>query len=135
MIATDGEKSFVFFIYTDVQWGEATIGFDAGDGRRGFNLLGSPAEDVREVEESNNIGVAGVYAFRVDLPEIVGPGGENSAYHKPHVHSIIDAVLNFLHCCRLWWAGWCHSFVQRVFCLEWGSGVLSQFLMDTSVWG
>ena len=81
MIATDGEKSFAFFIYTDVQWGEATIGFDAGDGMRSFNLLGSPAEDVREVEESNNIGVAGVYAFRVDLPEIVGPGGESNAYH------------------------------------------------------
>ena len=80
-MATDGEKSFVFFIYTDVQWGEATIGFDAGDGMRGFNLLDSPNEDVREVEESNNIGVAGVYAFRVDLPEIVGPGGENNVYH------------------------------------------------------
>ena len=98
-MATDGEKSFVFFTYTDVQWGEATIGFDAGDGMRGFTLPGSLTADV---EDGSNVGVAGVYAFRVDLPEIVGPGGENIAYHKPHVHSIIDSVLNFLHCCRLW---------------------------------
>ena len=134
-MATDGAKSFVFFIYTDIQWGEATIGFDAGDSMRSFTLPGSRTAATRDIERTSNVGVAGVYAFRVDLPEIVGPGGENSAYHKPHVHSIIDAVSNFLHCCRLWWAGWCHSFVQWVFCLEWGSGVLSQFLMDTSVWG
>ena len=74
-MATDGEKSFVFFTYTDIKWGDATIGFDSGDGMRSFNL---PIEDVREIEEDNNIGIAGVYAYRVDLPEIVGPGGERT---------------------------------------------------------
>ena len=78
-MATDGEKSFVFFTYTDIQWGEATIGFDAGDGMRGFTLPGSLTTDIQDVEDGSNVGVEGVYAFRVDLSEIVGPGGENNA--------------------------------------------------------
>ena len=83
-MATDGERSFVFFTYTDIQWGEGGIGFDAGDGRRSFTLPGSRTAATRDIERTSNVGVAGVYAFRVDLPEIVGPGGESNAYHKPH---------------------------------------------------
>ena len=78
-MATDGAKSFVFFTYTDIQWGEATIGFDSGDGMRSFTLPGSRTVATRDIERMSNVGVAGVYAFRVDLPEIVGPGGENNA--------------------------------------------------------
>ena len=88
-MATDGEKSFVFFTYTDIQWGEATIGFDSGDRRRGFTLSGSLTPDIQDVEDSSNVGVAGVYAFRVDLPEIVGPGGENNACF---INSFTDQV-------------------------------------------
>ena len=85
-MATDGEKSFVFFTYTDIQWGEATIGFDSGDRMRGITLPGSLTADV---EDGSNVGVAGVYAFRVDLPEIVGPGGENNACF---INSFTDQV-------------------------------------------
>ena len=78
MLTTDGEKSFVFFIYADVQWGEGGIGFNAGDGVRFFELPGSRTPEAREVEESSNVGVEGVYAYRVDLQNIILPGGERN---------------------------------------------------------
>ena len=75
-MTTDGEKSFVFFIYTGIQWGEGGIGFDAGDRRRGFNFIGSQTAATQNLEEFNNVGVEGVYAFQADLQNILSPGGE-----------------------------------------------------------
>ena len=46
-MATDGEKSYVFFTYTDIQWGEGGVGFDAGDLMRGLNLPGSRTAETR----------------------------------------------------------------------------------------
>ena len=77
MLTTDGVKSFVFFIYADVQWGEGGIGFNAGDGVRFFELPGSRTPEAREVEESSNVGVEGVYAYRVDETDIIGPEVEH----------------------------------------------------------
>ena len=97
VLASDGEKSFVFFTYTDIQWGEAGVGFDAGDGLRYFTLPGSRTAATQDIERTSNVGVAGIYAFRVDLQEIVGPGGErmhitnlcaNLSFNCIHVHRI-----------------------------------------------
>ena len=77
-MATDGEKSYVFFTYTDIQWGEGGVGFDAGDLMRGFNLPGSRTAATRQLEELSNVGVEGVHAFRVDPPSILSPGGEGN---------------------------------------------------------
>ena len=77
-MATDGERSFVFFTYTDIQWGEGGIGFDAGDRRRGFNFIGSRTAATQNLEEFSNVGVEGVYVFRVDLQNILSPGGERN---------------------------------------------------------
>ena len=76
VLATDGEKSFVFFTYTDIQWGEGGVGFDAGDGVRGLNVPGSRTAATRRLEEFSNVGVEGVVAFRVDLPNIIVPDGK-----------------------------------------------------------
>ena len=75
VLATDGTKSFVLFIYGDITWGKAGIGFDAGDGVRSYTLPGSLDESTQEVEESSNVGVEGVYMYRVDQKEIIDPGG------------------------------------------------------------
>ena len=77
-MATDGNRSFVFFTYTDIQWGEGGVGFDAGDRIRGFNFVGSRTGATRDFEESSNMAVEGVYAFRVDLQNILSPGGERN---------------------------------------------------------
>ena len=84
VMATDGNRSFVFFTYTDIQWGEGGVGFDAGDpidagdDRRGFNLFGSRTGATQNLEEFSNVGVEGVYAFRVDLQNILIPEGERN---------------------------------------------------------
>ena len=77
-MGTDGEKSYVFFTYTDIQWGEGGVGFDAGDLMRGLNLPGSRTAETRRLEEFSNVGVEGVYAFRVDPPSILSPGGKGN---------------------------------------------------------
>ena len=81
VLATDGEKSFVFFIYMDIQWGTGGIGFNAGDGVRSFSLNESVTDAARMIMDGSNVGVVGEYAFHVDLQNIVSPGGESNAIH------------------------------------------------------
>ena len=71
--------TFVFFIYGDIQWGSfASIGFYAGD-TRDFDVLGSLANQAVNIDKESNVGVTGVYIYRVDLCSILGPGnGEAS---------------------------------------------------------
>ena len=76
VIASDGETSFVFFIYIDIQWGEGGVGFDAGDDIRSFTLPGSQTPAARAIEAGSNIDIEGVYAYRIDFENIVSPGGE-----------------------------------------------------------
>jgi len=78
VLATDGEKSFVFFRYVQISWGEGTMGFNAGDRMRSFSLPDSQTPEAVNVDEGSNVGVEGLYAYRVDLPEIIGPGGETT---------------------------------------------------------
>ena len=47
------------------------MGFDAGDQTNFFNLASSNTPDVVEIETQSNVGVAGRYMFRTDLPVIV----------------------------------------------------------------
>ena len=82
VLTTDGISTFVMFLYRDIQWsGNATgtgVGFNAGDGIRGFNLFDSlfNISDILNLELASNIGdqYPGVYFFRVDLNIIVVPG-------------------------------------------------------------
>ena len=77
VLSSDGQMSFVFFLYFDIRSGEAGIGFNAGDGVRSFSLNGSLTAATQEVEESGNVRIDGYYAYRVDLSEIVAPGGKD----------------------------------------------------------
>jgi len=67
VLANDGKKSFVFFIYYDIQWGDGGIGFNAGDGERSFTLASGA------LVRGSNVDIPGVYACRVDLPAIISP--------------------------------------------------------------
>ena len=67
VMATDGDMSFVFLIYTDIQWGSgAQIGFNAGDGNRSFTVPGALTSQTLNFETMSNIGVPGVFIYRVD---------------------------------------------------------------------
>ncbi len=76
VLATDGNQTFVAFLYEDIQWGssDTTIGFNAGDQVRSFTLPESGAvDDVLNLESTSNVGIPGTYIFRVDGDEIVLP--------------------------------------------------------------
>ena len=78
--------TFVFFIYGDIQWGGGTnIGFSAGDGTRSFMVQGALTSQALNIDEGSNVGVTGVYIYRVDLCSVLGPNnGEKpkiSAYY------------------------------------------------------
>lgn len=78
VIATDGTTAYALFLYRDVQWSRSVtnIGFNAGDGIRGFNLErpeGSLTFDG--IEETSNIETPGTYIFRIDLDFILQPSG------------------------------------------------------------
>ena len=69
VLTTDGNSSFVYFLYRDIQWGGAvtSIGFNARNGASGFNLPESTStEDVLNLENLSNIDVPGAFLFRVD---------------------------------------------------------------------
>ena len=69
VLATDGVRTFVMFLYEDIQWGSAqtTIGFNAGDRFQSITLPESlTTEGVLNLENSSNVEIPGVYIFRVD---------------------------------------------------------------------
>ena len=74
--------TFVFLIYGDIQWGDgANIGFNAGDGTRSFMLPGALTNQTVNIDEGSNVGVTGVYIYRVDLCSVLGPkDGEKPNY-------------------------------------------------------
>ena len=66
--------TFVFFIYGDIQWGDsASIGFHPGDGTRSFIIPHVLKRQPLNIDEGSNVGVTGLYIFRVDLCSVLGP--------------------------------------------------------------
>ena len=89
VLVTDEVTSFVIFNYADgqIRWTtgtasggvngtggtEAQVGFNAGDGVRFFSVPGSQTPDIINIDTTSNVGVAGVWVFRVDTDEMVEP--------------------------------------------------------------
>ena len=75
VIAADQQMTFVFFVYHAIQWGDdgVSIGFSAGDGTRFFMVPRAQANQVLDIDEGSNVGVTGVYIYRVDLCSVLGP--------------------------------------------------------------
>lgn len=79
VLATEGNKTFVMFLYQDIQWvGDASsIGFDTGE-ERFYNLPESfDSTRILNLENTSNVGSRGTYIFRVDQADILLP---NSTY-------------------------------------------------------
>ena len=68
VLMTDGETSYVCFLYKDIQWGEgAGIGFNAGDDtNRSFTVPGALTSETLDMENQSNVGRPGVFVYRVD---------------------------------------------------------------------
>ena len=91
-MATDGNRTYVYFLYRDLPWGDSStvIGFNAGDGVRSFTLPLSQTNSVRDIVHTSNIGVPGVYIFRVDQETILQPP---ITIGKILLHNIISVPL------------------------------------------
>ena len=84
VLATDGVRSFVMFLYADglIQWLwsqdhygiPAQVGFNAGDGVRFFSHPDSMSIRLFNISETSNIGIPGLWLFRVDREDIVSGG-------------------------------------------------------------
>ncbi|XP_071475575.1 sushi, nidogen and EGF-like domain-containing protein 1 isoform X1 [Marmota flaviventris] len=97
VLVTDGKSSFTIFNYESISWTTGThassggnsgglggiaaqAGFNAGDGRRYFNIPGSRTADIAEVETTTNVGVPGRWAFRIDDAQVrVGGCGHTTS--------------------------------------------------------
>ena len=71
-MASDGQNLFVLFLYVDIQWTQnslnrstAQVGFNAGDGVHYYTLPGSCTKDVANLTSGSNMGVPGMWAFKV----------------------------------------------------------------------
>ena len=74
VIAANQQMTFVFFIYGDIQWGDsANVDFNAGDGTRSFMVPSALTNQTLKIDEGSNVGVTGVYIYRVDLCSVLGP--------------------------------------------------------------
>ncbi len=111
VLATDGLKSFAFFLYADgeIQWttGDASsgsggfggtpahAGFDAGDGVRFALIPESDSPEIINIDTTSNVGVPGVWAFRVDGEDIaVGVCSDvDDTKGMPAIESHIGIVL------------------------------------------
>lgn len=58
-------------------------GFNAGDGKRYFNIPGSRTADVVNVEETTNVGVPGRWVFRIDDAHVEVGGCNDSGETRP----------------------------------------------------
>lgn len=102
VLITDGELSFTIFQYHNITWttgmhttsgGDlqglggtaAQAGFNAGDGKRYFNIPGSRTADIVNVEDTTNVGYPGRWVFRIDHARVEVGGCNNSASVCPHL--------------------------------------------------
>uniref|UniRef100_A0A5F8H4Y3 Sushi, nidogen and EGF-like domain-containing protein 1 n=1 Tax=Monodelphis domestica TaxID=13616 RepID=A0A5F8H4Y3_MONDO len=95
VLITDGKLSFTIFNYESISWttgmhassgGDlaglggiaAQAGFNAGDGKRYFNIPGSRTDDIVNVEMTTNVGIPGRWVFRIDDAQVQVGGCSNT---------------------------------------------------------
>ncbi|XP_074154067.1 sushi, nidogen and EGF-like domain-containing protein 1 [Sminthopsis crassicaudata] len=95
VLITDGNLSFTIFNYESIVWttgmhassgGDpaglggiaAQAGFNAGDGKRYFNIPGSRTDDIVNVEMTTNVGIPGRWVFRIDDAQVQVGGCSNT---------------------------------------------------------
>ncbi|XP_076872164.1 LOW QUALITY PROTEIN: sushi, nidogen and EGF-like domain-containing protein 1, partial [Brachyhypopomus gauderio] len=107
VLITDGDLSFTIFQYHNITWTTgmhassggnaaglggiaAQAGFNAGDGRRYFNIPGSRTGDVVELETTTNVGYPGRWVFRIDDAQVQVGGCNDSGSVCPHLRPCLN---------------------------------------------
>ena len=72
-MVSDGLQSFVFFHYADGMISgdinRVEVGYDAGDYISYYNVPGSRTADIVNITRTSNVGIGGIWAFRLDEEE------------------------------------------------------------------
>ena len=107
-MATNGINSFVIFLYADgeIQWttGSASggtnglggtpaqVGFNAGDGIRFASVPGSQTAAIINITTTSNVGIPGVWIYRVDEESIAMGGCSSESNGNTNVHNMLCSV-------------------------------------------
>uniref|UniRef100_G1MWY9 Uncharacterized protein n=1 Tax=Meleagris gallopavo TaxID=9103 RepID=G1MWY9_MELGA len=84
VLITDGKLSFTIFNYESITWttgmhaSTQVSSFNAGDGKRYFNIPGSRTDDIADVEMTTNVGIPGRWVFRIDDAQVQVGGCSNT---------------------------------------------------------
>ena len=79
VIATDSEHTFVTFLYDDIQWVHGSEISSYAIANILLNLVfnvalpGSGTEDIRNLTTTSNVGVDGMWMYRVDSEMLISP--------------------------------------------------------------
>jgi hypothetical protein len=103
VLSTDGDRSFVFFLYHDIQWTSpknntnsyAQAGFNAGDGITFETLPYSNTEDIIQLVNQSNVNIPGLFVYRVDTDKIDAGGCTTNvtvASHRPRISSQLGST-------------------------------------------
>ena len=77
VLATDGELSFVTFLYADIQWtnGVQGAGIDIPGTSSDDLFIPGSFSDARNLPTTSNVGVPGMWMYRVDSSDFIFPLG------------------------------------------------------------
>ena len=78
ILAVSGDQTFIIYLYADnlIQWsqsGRALAGYNAGDGIASYTIPGSLTEEIINIDSTTNVGVPGMWVFRVDQEQLILP--------------------------------------------------------------
>ena len=72
VLGTNGTTTLAIFLYDEIQWElRAQIGVNAGDGYSSSSLSEALTDPIEDVDNRTNIGLPGVFMFRIDSKIII----------------------------------------------------------------
>ncbi len=75
-LATDGQDTFLFFLYADnlIQWTRhgAQVGLDGGDGVNYYSVPNSLTPEIINITHTSNVDTPGLWILKVDSNIVAG---------------------------------------------------------------
>ena len=98
VLARSGSQSYAIYLYADglIQWtasidqggmngfggNAALVGYNAGDELTSFEVPGSQTDNILNIVSTSNVGVSGVWVFRLDEHDIALPLFDENLFGK-----------------------------------------------------
>lgn len=107
LVSYDLHRCIFLCVWTVIQWSfvmsaslllSSQAGFNAGDGKRYFNIPGSRTADVVNVEGTTNVGYPGRWVFRIDNAHVEVGGCNNSGEKDVPLLAVFDTIASKVSC-------------------------------------